>query len=297
MHGTMAVGFTATSSVARNAFHGISVREARPGSLASLRRRTSRGTICSGSSQLQPDEDFSLFTRYQGVFRKLPLVVGAAGIALTLVNRIASGVAPVADASSAQSRADVVLIGMCAVLGLTGLQWLALAPKEVQPVPPGGTDLEWLTPDLPSPAAEEIRWAFDALSSSSRCIALVIFRGGRCIAHLGVGAEEAHPGAAVPGKLATAAIASQKGNYLANLTLYPGRFEFFEYLPRGTQGVALAPCGDTGCLVAGVDAVRGFSKTDQAWLSLLADKLDSTLQDTMEAKLPQTEAKSAETNA
>ena len=27
-----------------------------------------------------------------------------------------------------------------------------------------------------------------------------------------------------------------------------GRFEFFQYLPRATQGVALAPCGDDGCI-------------------------------------------------
>lgn len=63
-----------------------------------------------------------------------------------------------ADASSAQSRADVVLIGSCAVLGLTGLQWLALAPKQVQAVPPGGTTLEWVLPQLPPPAEAELRW-------------------------------------------------------------------------------------------------------------------------------------------
>ena len=38
-------------------------------------------------------------------------------------------VAPVVDASSSQSRADVVIIGLSAVLVLTGLQWLSLRPK------------------------------------------------------------------------------------------------------------------------------------------------------------------------
>lgn len=33
------------------------------------------------------------------------------------------------DASSSQSRADVVIIGLSAVLVLTGLQWLSLRPK------------------------------------------------------------------------------------------------------------------------------------------------------------------------
>ena len=38
-------------------------------------------------------------------------------------------VAPVVDASSSQSRADVLVILLSAVLLLTGLQWLALRPK------------------------------------------------------------------------------------------------------------------------------------------------------------------------
>ena len=38
-------------------------------------------------------------------------------------------VAPVVDASSWQSRADVLVILLSAVLLLTGLQWLALRPK------------------------------------------------------------------------------------------------------------------------------------------------------------------------
>ncbi len=63
-----------------------------------------------------------------------------------------------ADASSAQSRADVALIGMAAVLGLTGLQWLALAPRQAEAVPPGGATLEWTDPALPPVAAAELRW-------------------------------------------------------------------------------------------------------------------------------------------
>ena len=42
-----------------------------------------------------------------------------------------------------------------------------------------------------------------------------------------------------------------------------GRFEFLQYFPGGVQGVALAPAGPRGCLVAAVDAVRGFSRLDQ----------------------------------
>lgn len=43
-------------------------------------------------------------------------------------------IAPVVDASSSQSRADVLVIILSAVLLLTGLQWLALKPKTKPPV-------------------------------------------------------------------------------------------------------------------------------------------------------------------
>ena len=39
-------------------------------------------------------------------------------------------IAPVVDASSAQSRADVLTIGLSAVVLLTGLQWVSLQPQK-----------------------------------------------------------------------------------------------------------------------------------------------------------------------
>ena len=50
---------------------------------------------------------------------------GGGGTKLVLADRPVPGsqIAPVVDASSAQSRADVVVIFMSAVLLLTGLQW------------------------------------------------------------------------------------------------------------------------------------------------------------------------------
>lgn len=43
------------------------------------------------------------------------------------------------------------------------------------------------------------------------------------------------PGTQAPGTLCLAAQQSGSGNYLANMVLYPGRFEFFEYLPDNIQ--------------------------------------------------------------
>jgi len=55
---------------------------------------------------------------------------------MLMFNVLALQVAPVSDASSSQSRADVVVIGLSAVLVLTGLQWLSLRPKPLVAVRP-----------------------------------------------------------------------------------------------------------------------------------------------------------------
>lgn len=44
--------------------------------------------------------------------------------------RVLLQIAPVVDASSAQSRADVLAIGLSAVALLTGLQWVSLTPRK-----------------------------------------------------------------------------------------------------------------------------------------------------------------------
>lgn len=71
---------------------------------------------------------------------------------------------------------------------------------------------------------------------------------------------------------------SGKGNYLANLVLYPGRAEFVEYLPDTTQGVVVQPVGSQGVLVAATDTQRGVSRLDQAWIAAIADKLEVSLE-------------------
>ena len=67
-------------------------------------------------------------------------------------------IAPVVDASSAQSRADVLAIGLSAVLLLQGLQWLSLAPKPLTAVPPDADFVEWLDPALPAATRRELEW-------------------------------------------------------------------------------------------------------------------------------------------
>lgn len=58
----------------------------------------------------------------------MPIAVGVLGFVALLLNRTISGVAPVVDASSSQSRVDILVVAMAASLALTGFQWLTLAP-------------------------------------------------------------------------------------------------------------------------------------------------------------------------
>jgi hypothetical protein len=92
--------------------------------------------------------------------RLVPLVAGGAGIAAVLVNRVVSGVAPVVSASSSQSRADVLIIVMSAVLLLTGLQWLSLRPRDPEEVELDGSQVSFMLPSLETSAAmaSELVW-------------------------------------------------------------------------------------------------------------------------------------------
>lgn len=65
-------------------------------------------------------------------------------------------------------------------------------------------------------------------------------------------------------------------SYLANLSLYPGKSEL-PFLPSNTQAVILQPLGDKGIAIIGGDTIRGFTTSDQAWITYIGEKLDSTL--------------------
>ena len=198
------------------------------------------------------------------------------------------------DAASAQSRAELLAVALAAVLALTGLQWLTIAPRAPEASPLEDFEvLDWTRGDLPRAAAEELRWAARSLREAApSCVALAAFVDGRCVARVGSfkrrkREEEEEEGPSSSGDPATAAlptfgdvcaraVESQAGTYLANLTLYPGRGEFLSFLAAGTRGVAVAPAGRV-LLVAATNVVRGFAAVDQAWVATVAEKVDSSV--------------------
>ncbi|XP_052172634.1 protein COFACTOR ASSEMBLY OF COMPLEX C SUBUNIT B CCB4, chloroplastic isoform X4 [Diospyros lotus] len=85
------------------------------------------------------------------------------------------------------------------------------------------------------------------------------------------------PNNLMEGSLYKSVLKSGSQSYLANLSLYPGKSELPFLPPNTQQAVILQPLGDKGIAIIGGDTIRGFTTSDQAWISLIAEKLDATL--------------------
>lgn len=83
-----------------------------------------------------PKKDFVQEWIYKNdnVIRTSPIYVGGLSLAAVLLNRTLSGISPIADASSSQSRADVLTLALAVTIVLTGLVWISIQPKYSSPV-------------------------------------------------------------------------------------------------------------------------------------------------------------------
>ncbi|KXG27275.1 protein COFACTOR ASSEMBLY OF COMPLEX C SUBUNIT B CCB4, chloroplastic [Sorghum bicolor] len=222
--------------------------------------------------------------RNDTLVRGLPILVGGASLVAVLLNRAVSGIAAVADASSSQSRADILTLALSVTDILAGLVWLSIRPKSISPVVPRGVECKRLNPGVSTSALHELLWTWDSLTTATCCKSLVIVYGGNCVLQIGVAAGSPEDGNAlnvdaqkfIQGTLYKSAMESKKQSYLANLALYPGRSEL-PFLPANTQALILQPIGDKGIAIVGGDTIRGFTNIDQAWIAMIADKLGATL--------------------
>lgn len=224
----------------------------------------------------KPDKNWAANNAH--ILRLLPLSAGGLGILSVLTNRIFSGVAPVVAASSSQSRADVLVIAMSAVLVLTGLQWLSLRPKDPIVVELRGDTVDYCNETLPQEVVGELKWIWESLQTATRTKAMVVFYKKRCVWQTGVAAIGTLPESAQPGPMCLKVMSSNSGNYLANLILFPGRREFTSYLAENMQAAIIQPVGNEGVIVLGSDTQRGYTTLDQAWIAAIADKLEVTIE-------------------
>ncbi|RZC87619.1 hypothetical protein C5167_036163 [Papaver somniferum] len=232
-------------------------------------------------------------SRNDDAVRSLPIYVGGFSLLAVLFNRTVSGIAPVADAGSLlvyvcnvnSSRADLLALGLAVTNVLTGLVWLSIRPKSIYVVNPQGVECQNIRSDLPTFLVSELLWLWDSLSAVTCCRSLIVVYEGSCLLQIGVAAESASgeglamsvdATALMEGSLYKGAMKSGTQSYLANLSLYPGRSQL-PFLPGNTQAVILQPFGNKGIAIVGGNMVRGFTTSDQAWITLIAEKLDATL--------------------
>ncbi len=214
--------------------------------------------------------------------KRLPLVVGALGGTLLLLNR---GLTPAI--STSQSRSDALGIILSALLILTGLLW-----QQVQPKPPEVVELEGeegfdLDESLPEPVKVELAWMSKLLLTNTATKSLLIWYDDRVIARRGIlnNDEEMEE----PGIIVDRVMDTEKAVYLVDLKLYPGRIEF-NYLPKNIQGLICHPLPDLredgeesrGALILAANAPRSYTKQDEAWIEAMAQKLAQNLDQHME---------------
>ncbi|CAH9095318.1 unnamed protein product [Cuscuta europaea] len=206
-----------------------------------------------------------------GAVRSVPVYVGGVSLLAVLVNRAVSGIAPVADASSSQSRADLLTIGLAVTNILNGLVWLSIKPKSISVEDPTGVDCQRIASGVPALVISELLWS------------LIIVYDSKCIFQMGISSVSSSDGAIpvdakklMQGSLYQDVMKSRSQRYLANLSLYPGKSEL-PFLPLNTQSVILQPVGEKGIAIIGGNVVRGFTTSDQVWITLIGEKLDATL--------------------
>ncbi|KAL9353297.1 hypothetical protein Peur_055977 [Populus x canadensis] len=88
----------------------------------------------------------------------LPIFVGGASFLAVLANRAVLGIAPVIDASSSQSSADLLTLGLAVTNILTGLVWLTIRPKSISVVNPQGVECQFICSHLPEFVVSELLW-------------------------------------------------------------------------------------------------------------------------------------------
>ena len=202
------------------------------------------------------------------IVRLIPLIAGAIGSILLLINRLTT-----VELTPSQARSDVVGVILSGMLALVWLIW-----QQVQPVPPdavtliGEEGLEFV-PDLSDTVKIELAWASHLLLTNTVTKSLVVYYQGRVLLRRGILGinSEVNPGIIVKRVLET-----QKPVYLVNLNLYPGKVEF-DYLPENTQGLICQPMGKEGVLILGANVPRSYTKQDENWIEGIADKLGNTL--------------------
>jgi hypothetical protein len=90
-----------------------------------------------------------------------------------------------------------------------------------------GKESTYMKPGLKPACKEELRWAWDAISTCTCCKSMSVMVSGACVFQAGLIPEGAKPGRVVDGAISRRVVNSGKADFLANIALFPGEHRAF----------------------------------------------------------------------
>ncbi len=200
--------------------------------------------------------------------KNLPLVVGALGWLLLLLNRLTT-----TQLLDSQARSDVLGVILCAVLILISLLLRQIQPRSPEAVTLIGKQGFELDSHLPDEVQTELAWATHLLLTNTVTRSIVIYYQGKVLLRRGILGENAQ---VKPGKIVQRVMETQKPVYLVDLKHYPGKVEF-NYLPENIQGLISQPLEDKGVMILATNVPRSYTKQDENWIEGMAEKIALSL--------------------
>ncbi|QPN64010.1 cofactor assembly of complex C subunit B [Synechococcus sp. CBW1004] len=194
------------------------------------------------------------------VAARIPLVAGAIGLSLSVLNQFTAG-----SVEPALERAGVLASILAVVLMLVGLLWTRIAPEPAERAPLQGVERLQLAEGLDPSLQRELAWGSALLLTATPAATLLLVWRGVVLLRRGLQPLEAGDQAFIEGAICERARQSGRAISLVDLRLYPGRAEFEALLP-GLPSVVVQPLEDAGVLVLGGWSARCFSRSDLTWL-------------------------------
>ena len=199
------------------------------------------------------------------------LALGLIFLLLGLLN------AALATTVSPELQRAEVLNGLAAVaLMLVAALWTRADPKTAERVVLPGEQGLVLSDDLTEPQRQELAWGSQMLLTATPASTLLVHWNGSVILRRGLLGS----GDFQPGTISRRAMERETVVSLVNTTLFPGRSEFDPVLEK-LPAVIVCPLGGNGVVILGGWSVRCFSQSDERWLQGWAERLKSSLMETM----------------
>lgn len=193
------------------------------------------------------------------VAARIPLVAGAIGLTLSVLNQFTAG-----EVNPALERAGVLASILAVVLMLVGLLWTRITPEPAERAQLQGEEALQLAAGIAPGLQRELAWGSALLLTATPAATLLLIWRGAVLLRRGLQPlEPAMP--FVEGAICERARQTARAVSLVDLRLYPGRAEFEPLLP-GLPSVVVQPLADAGVLVLGGWSARCFSRSDLTWL-------------------------------